>query len=226
VDGTLRTAADSARLNPRGHLVGGRLRAVPADLLVTEVALRGGLETLEHAAVTVRVLARSLRDSAEIDSDRSPVRDERTRARLAGVLGNLAAAIRAYGRLVQAFPSDSEQLESELAEHLEAARGERDELAALLEPRVPAEGGSSQWPLRGEILTHVDRLRTVVRPDAVVRPDLSRPVPRSRVHSLRRRLGRRGRDRVARDRGRHRTGPQRQLGGQPAREPISAQRDR
>jgi hypothetical protein len=223
VDGTLRTAADSVRLNPRG-LVGrlgrGSQRPAPAGLLVTEVALRGGLETLEHAAVTVRVLARSLRDSVEIESDRSPVHDEPTRARLAGVLGNLAAAVRTYGRLVQAFPSDGEQLESELAAHLEAARRERDELAALLEPRVPAEGGSGQWPLRGEILTHVDRLRTVVRPDAIVRPDLSRP----RVPALRRPLGQR--DRVTRDRRRHRAGLRSQRGGQLARELISAQRER
>ena len=220
VDGTLRTASDSVRLNPRGlfgRLGRGSQRQAPASLLVTEVALRGGLETLEHAAVTVRVLARSLRDSAEIDSDRSPVRDERTRARLAGVLASLAAAIRTYGRLVQAFPLDGEQLESELAAHLEAARRERDELAALLEPRVPAEGGSSQWPLRGELLTHVDRLRTVVRPDAVVRPDLSRPLPRPRVPSLRRPLGQR--DRATGTRERHRVAVPRLRSTPPVRAP-------
>jgi hypothetical protein len=185
VDDTLRQAADSVRLNPRSRLGRGlpgfaRREAVPDDLLVTEVALRGGLETLELATVTVRGLARSVLDSTGIDSDRSPVRDEQTRARLADVLSNLAQAIRTYGRLAQLYPLESETLTSELAEQLRAAHREQDELAAVLEPRVPAEGGSSEWPLRGEILTHVDRLRTGLRPEAVPRPELAHPVPRAR----------------------------------------------
>jgi len=60
VDDALRQAEDSVRLNPRG------LRLVD-----TPVSLRSRLETLEHAAITVRGLARSLADSirlAEADS--------------------------------------------------------------------------------------------------------------------------------------------------------------
>jgi hypothetical protein len=191
VDDTLRQAADSVRLNPRSRLGRGlpghaRRQPVPDNLLVTEVALRGGLETLELATVTVRGLARSVLDSTGIDSDRSPVRDEQTRARLADVLGNLAQAIRTYGRLVQLYPLESETLKSELAGQLRAAHREQDELAAVLEPRVPAEGGSSEWPLRGEILTHVDRLRTGLRPEAVPLPELAHPVPRARAGSGRR----------------------------------------
>jgi hypothetical protein len=177
VDDTLRTAADSVRLNPRGRLGG-----VPDDLLAVGAGLRGGLETLEHATVTVRGLARSILDSAGIDSDTSPVRDEQTRARLSDVLRNLAAAIRTYGRLVQVFPSDSGQLKSELEQQLEAAHREQDELAAVLEPRTPAAGGSSEWPLRGEILTHVDRLRTGLSPEIVARPVAP---PRIRLHRVR-----------------------------------------
>jgi Aromatic acid exporter family member 1 len=191
VDDTLRQVADSVRLNPRSRLRRGRLRPARCDLLVTEAPLRGGVEALEHATVTVRGLARSILDSADIESDLSPVRDERARATLADVLGNLAAAIRIYGRLMQASPSDSGPLESELAAQLEAALREQDELAAVLEPRVPAGGGSSEWPLRGEILTHVDRLRTGLRPDAVVRPDLARPPTRSRMRGPRRPSGKR-----------------------------------
>jgi hypothetical protein len=191
VDDTLRQAADSVRLNPRSRLgqslLGlARRRPVPDDLLVTEVALRGGVETLEHATVTVRGLARSILDSTGIDSDRAPVRDEQTRARLADVLGNLAEAIRTYGRMVQLYPSTSESLESELAGQLAAAHREQDELAAVLEPRVPAEGGSSEWPLRGEILTHVDRLRTGLRPEAMPHPELAHRVPSARTRPGRR----------------------------------------
>jgi Aromatic acid exporter family member 1 len=185
VDDTLRQATDSIRLNPRSRLGRGLLWAsrrqpAPDDLVVTEVALRGGLETLEHATVTVRGLARSILDSTGIDSDRAPVRDEQTRARLAEVLGNLAEAIRTYGRVVQLYPAESELLKSELAAQLAAAHRVQDQLAAVLEPRIPEQGGSSEWPLRGEILTHVDRLRTGLRPDAVPQPALPRPLPRSR----------------------------------------------
>jgi hypothetical protein len=153
VDDTLRQAEDSVRLNPR------TLRA-PSALTATKGALRGGMETLEHAALAVRVLARSLHDSSRIDSDASPVRDAQTRERLAGVLGKLAGAIRTYGRLVQTLPSGNEPLESELAAQLADAHRHQDLLAAMLEPRTAPDGASSQWPLRGEILSHVDRLRT------------------------------------------------------------------
>ena len=115
VDDTLRQAADSVRLNPRSRLGPGRRSpgspAAPGSLLVTEVALRGGVETLELATVTVRGLARSVLDATGIDSDSSPVRDEATRARLAAVLGQLAAAIRTYGQLLQLFPEQSEPLQ-------------------------------------------------------------------------------------------------------------------
>ncbi len=50
----------------------------------------------------MRVLARSVADSARIGSADSPVRDEQTRAQLAAVLGELSAAVRAYGQLVEA----------------------------------------------------------------------------------------------------------------------------
>jgi hypothetical protein len=203
VDDTLRQAAESVRLNPRGRLTGRPPRPgqqAPADPLATQVALRDGLETLEHSTVTVRGLARSILDSAGIDSDRSPARDPRTRARLAGVLGNLAAAIRTYRRLVQALPADSEQLREQLAGQLAAAHREQDELAALLEPRAAADGGSSEWPLRGAILTHVDRLRTGLRPDAALRPAPSRPAGLTRGRPRRRSSPRPGRSPARRER--------------------------
>jgi hypothetical protein len=165
VDGTLRTAADSVRLNPRTRLGG-----VPHDLLAVNAGLRGGLETLEHATVTVRGLARSILDSTGIESCTSPVRDAQTRARLADVLRDLAEAIRTYGRLVQAFPAGSDSLKSELACQLETAHRQQDKLAAVLEPRTLAGGGSSEWSLRGEILAHVDLLRTGLRAEIVVHP--------------------------------------------------------
>jgi hypothetical protein len=165
VDDTLREAADSARLNPRA-LVRSSSDATPVT--VTTVALRGGLEALEHAALTLRGLARSVLDSAEIASECSPVRDRETRVQLASVLAKLGEAIRTYGRLVQLTPVGSESLESELAAELDEAHRLQDELADLLKPQATT-GRPSEWPLRGEILAHVDRLRTGLNVETVHR---------------------------------------------------------
>jgi hypothetical protein len=163
VDDKLREAAESARLNPRALVT----PVGTAEATETTVALRGGLEALEHAALTLRGLARSVLDSAEIATKESPVRDHCTRVRLASVLAKLGEAIRTYGRLVQLTPAGDESLESELAAELEEAHGLQDELADLLKPRIGDGGEPSEWPLRGEILTHVDRLRTGLSVEAV-----------------------------------------------------------
>jgi hypothetical protein len=163
VDDTLREAVESAKLNPRALVT----PAGTAQATETTVALRGGLEALEHAALTLRGLARSVLDSAGIATKESPVRDRCTRVRLASVLAKLGEAIRTYGRLVQLTPAGDESLESELAAELEEAHGLQDELADLLKPRIGDGGEPSEWPLRGEILTHVDRLRTGLSNDAV-----------------------------------------------------------
>jgi predicted nucleic acid-binding Zn-ribbon protein len=163
VDDTLREAADSAKLNPRALVT----PAGTAQATETTVALHGGLEALEHAALTLRGLARSVLDSAGIATKESPVRDRCTRVRLASVLAKLGEAIRTYGRLVQLTPAGDESLESELAAELEEAHGLQDQLADLLKPRIGDGGEPSEWPLRGEILTHVDRLRTGLSVEAV-----------------------------------------------------------
>jgi fusaric acid resistance family protein len=173
VDDTLREAADSVKLNPRALV----LSSGATPVTVTTVALRGGLEALEHAALTLRGLARSVLDSVEIATEASPVRDKETRVQLASVLAKLGEAIRTYGRLVQLTPVGSESLESELAAELDEAHRLQDELADLLKPRAKA-GRPSEWPLRGEILAHVDRLRTGLDVEAIHRA--SRPPVRRR----------------------------------------------
>jgi uncharacterized membrane protein YgaE (UPF0421/DUF939 family) len=97
VDEALSQAEESVRLNPR------RLRFTdPA------AGLREGVDTLERAAIDIRVLARSVSDSVRIDSEHSPVREAATRARLAAVLAELSAAVRAYGQLLEAEPVSGE----------------------------------------------------------------------------------------------------------------------
>ena len=195
VDDTLRETTERTRLNPRTLVA----PAGTAQATETTVALRGGLEALEHAALTLRGLTRSILDSAEIATEASPVRDAATRERLATVLAKLGEAIRTYGRLVQATPTGDESLESELAAEFADAHQMQDELAEVLRPRVGDGGKPSEWPLRGELLTHVDRLRTGLSVEAV---DAVARVQRSARHKQRSRTrlrtGAPSRDRVAR----------------------------
>ena len=158
VDEALGQAEESVRLNPRRLRFGN-----PA------AGLRDGLDTLERAATDMRVLARSVADSTRIDSEHSPVREAETRARLAAVLTELSGAVHAYGQLIEADPvladhsdASAEPIAEELEDHLEEAQRQQDRLADLLstDPAERPEG----WPLRGEILAHVDRLRNELQP--------------------------------------------------------------
>ncbi len=168
VDDELRQAEDSVRLNPRG------LR-----LVNTPVSLRRRLETLEHAAITVRGLARSLADSIRLAEADSPMQDPEARGRLAGVLAELAAAIRIYGALAVTGTPGQDQLTAELERYLDAAQDQQDRLSELLgtDPAVRPVG----WPLRGELISHLDRLRSELRAGSPVAP----PRPR-RIRSWRR----------------------------------------
>ena len=168
MDEALGQAEESVRLNPR------RLRSRnPA------AGLREGVDTLERAATDLRVLARAVADSARLDSEDSPVKDPETRARLAAVIAELAAGVRAYGQLIEADPEpldaqdvQAEPLEVGLMDHLEEAQRQQDRLADVLavDPAERPDG----WPLRGEILAHVDRLRSELEPSRLTPPNEAR----------------------------------------------------
>jgi uncharacterized membrane protein YgaE (UPF0421/DUF939 family) len=167
VDDALGQAEESVRLNPR------RLRSDPA------AGLRDGVDTLERAATDLRVLARAVADSARLDSEDSPTKDPETRARLAAVITELAAGVRTYGQLIEADlePSDgpgegAEPIAEALGDHLEEALRQQDRLADVL-ATDPAERPDG-WPLRGEILAHVDRLRSELKPRQLPSPDQAR----------------------------------------------------
>jgi len=164
VDDALAQAEESIRLSPR------RLRSGdPA------AGLRDGVDTLERAATDIRVLARSVADSARIDNEHSPVKEAETRARLAAMLTELSAAVRAYGQLLEAEPVSAdfsafaaEPITEALEDHLEEAQRQQDQLADLLSTN-PA-GRPEGWQLRGEILSHVDRLRSELEPSHLPDP--------------------------------------------------------
>jgi uncharacterized membrane protein YgaE (UPF0421/DUF939 family) len=169
VDDALAQAEESIRLNPRRLTAGN-----PAT------GLREGLNTLERVATDLRMLARSVADSAGIDDEHSPVHEAATRARLAAVITELSAAVRAFGQLLEGDPVSrgfsafaAEPITEMLEEHLEEARRQQDGLADLLstDPAGRPEG----WQLRGEIVAHVDRLRSELEPGH--RPDATQVAP-------------------------------------------------
>ncbi len=192
LDDALSQAEESIRLNPR--------RLVAAN---PAAGLRDGVNTLERAATDMRVLARSVVDSARIDSEHSPIREADTRARLAAVLAELSAAVRSYGQLLEAEPTGAAErhryfgssglspapiaedlIAEDLEDHLEEAQRQQDRLADLLrtDPAERPEG----WPLRGEILAHVDRLRSELQPEHLPDQSQVRPPLRTALRELRR----------------------------------------
>ena len=187
VDDALAQAEESVRLNPRRLSVGD-----PA------AGLRDGIDTLERAATDMRVLARSVADSARIDSEHSPVKEAETRARLAascwpscprrcGPTDSCSRPTRCRAELASFA---AEPITEALEDHLEEAERQQDQLADLLSTN-PAEQPDG-WQLRGEILAHVDRLRSELEPShlpepAQVKPPLLTP-PLKALHERRERL--------------------------------------
>jgi uncharacterized membrane protein YgaE (UPF0421/DUF939 family) len=148
VDEALQQAEESTKLNPRSM-----------QLPYSTVTLRQSLETLEHSAITVRILARSLVDNTRLAGDDNPVNDPDVRRGLADTLGELSAAVRTYGSLATELdPGRHDALKTELERHLAAARDQQDRLSELLAAAPAARPVG--WPLRGEVISHLDRLRS------------------------------------------------------------------
>ena len=144
-------AEESVRLNPRSALI-----------IDPRVHLRRRLESLEHATLTIRGIARSLNDSAGLTDEVNPVRDPHAAHRVADVLRDLAAALRSYGRLARSKSVDREHLKANVDRHLADATEHQGAVTDVLraDPSAPSVG----WPLRGELVTHLDRLRTELNP--------------------------------------------------------------
>ncbi len=150
VDRALAEAEESVRMNPRARA-----------LAHANIALRDGLETLEHEAVTVRGIARSVADAARMDA--GPLRDDEVRERVASALRELAGAISDFGRLVRADiltggtgSAVRQRVEADLMRRLADARQHEDALADLVRDEPIA--GIPGWRLGGELLTHLTRL--------------------------------------------------------------------
>jgi uncharacterized membrane protein YgaE (UPF0421/DUF939 family) len=157
VDEALGEAEDSLRLRPPA------LR--PAR---TATPLRNGLETLEHAAVTIGRLARSVTDDALLPHGEAAALPADTPDMLAEALRHLAAAVRAFGGLIRADLTVGRVPEgNELERHLAQAREQQDRLAPVLRDTLGA--GAPGWPLRGEILVNLDRLTNELQAERLCR---------------------------------------------------------
>jgi uncharacterized membrane protein YgaE (UPF0421/DUF939 family) len=151
VEDALGQAEESVKLNPRSALV-----------IDPRVFLRYRLEKLERATVVVRGIARSLNDSAGLDEELNPVRDQPAARSVADVLGELAAALRSYGQLARSKSVDRSALKESVDRHLAEANERQRTVADVMraDPAAPSAG----WPVRGELVAHLDRLRTELYP--------------------------------------------------------------
>jgi len=149
IDQALAEAQESVRLNPRS-----RVGVTPGP----SPALHAALHHLEHSALSIRGVARSMADRTELRlKDRTGLGaymwEADMRERLAATLRALAAATRIYTRAVTTVSADEAvRLTAELEGRLSQARRHRNELGRVLR-RDPGH-----WPLHGELLVHLDRL--------------------------------------------------------------------
>jgi hypothetical protein len=156
---------ESRRLNPRAA---GSWNPVPD--------LRSGLDALEHSAVSLRLLLRSIADGAgaatvpdEERGRRQSAADSELRRTFAEVVVQLGRCIAAYGSAVR-LGARTDAAEGELQTALDRLRSALDELhrsrarlaeLLLVDPReAPAK-----WQLHGSLLAGLDRLLEELDPD-------------------------------------------------------------
>ena len=146
VDGALRQAEDSLRLNPR-----------ISEGLLARLGLLTGFDTLEVCVVVVRVLARSMTDLAKRREVGEPLFPAETAQALQELLAEVGAAMVSYAVLVTTPVSDNaEQAENRLAAELSSAWDRREPLARLLLDSVQQHPYA--WQLYGSLLAEIDRI--------------------------------------------------------------------
>ncbi|MFF0433742.1 aromatic acid exporter family protein [Streptomyces sp. NPDC004327] len=152
VDGALRTAEDSLRLNPRVK-----------EGLLHRIVLRTGLDTLEICAVVLRVLARTVTDLAKTRAG-AALLDRPAALALRETAQHTADAFVSFAVLVTAPGSaPAEAAEARLAAELRAARAARAHAAELLLVIALREPG--HWQLYGALLTEIDRVLDELDPE-------------------------------------------------------------
>ncbi|MEU9303440.1 aromatic acid exporter family protein [Streptomyces sp. NPDC048269] len=145
VDGALRQAEDSLRLNPRVR-----------EGALFSLVLRTGLDTLEICAVVLRVSCRTLTDLAKVRVEQ-PLLPPAISGALQDLYGHMAMAVEAFAELITAQVSaNAEEAEARLTKELSTARSSRERLAVLLLEQVRDHPGD--WQLHGALLAEADRV--------------------------------------------------------------------
>ncbi|MET9323531.1 FUSC family protein [Streptomyces sp. NPDC003038] len=146
VDGALRQAEDSLRLNPRVR-----------EGTLFRLVLRTGLDTLEICAVVLRVSCRTLTDLAKVRAEEEPLLPHPVTSALQDLYGHTAIAVESFAELITAQVSaNAEEAEARLTEELHTARVSRNRLADLLLEQVRDHPG--EWHLYGALLAEADRV--------------------------------------------------------------------
>ncbi|GAA2724685.1 FUSC family protein [Cellulomonas aerilata] len=175
-EATERIAAlrDSRRFNPRA--------LGTADV---EPILASGLDTLEHALLSIRALfAVVLTELPNATSVRDDPYGAELRTVFAVVLRDTAECLRSFGGLVVAEAEDrEEETEQALGQSLDVLRETQAILTELI--MVDAEANTSAWLLRGSILAAVEQVLSRLNLE-----DRARLHRRWMEEQARRRLGR------------------------------------
>ncbi|MCF6524284.1 aromatic acid exporter family protein [Streptomyces sp. JJ36] len=146
VDTQLSRAEESLRFNPRAAREG----------LLTRVALRTGLDTLEICTVVIRVASRTLTDLAR-ERTEEPLFPPEVAEALEELLRHLAETVLSFAVVVTSqVRSRAEKAEDRLQSELAAGGAARERVAHLLLARVQEH--PRQWQLHGALLAEVDRL--------------------------------------------------------------------
>lgn len=143
-------AEQSLRLNPRRH----RFEPVTPSL-------RAALASLEHAAVLLRGVMRSLADRAAVPPEPSGQDDER-RAALGDVLAGTAGALRAFGEYAAADVASATGELTALRSALDTTRAKLDAVGRPL--AADPLTARREWQLHGSLLTDIERLLGEIDP--------------------------------------------------------------
>lgn len=145
-DLTVARAEEAARLNPRVRRGRG-----------AQPRLRAALTALERGHITLRTIAREVRDRTELAPvlEASAAYSPAQRVALAGVLVDAAAAVEAVVPLA-AGTEDVNTARARLEANLAELSARRDRLAALLETDPVADPAA--WTQHGSLLANIDRL--------------------------------------------------------------------
>ncbi|MFJ5921282.1 aromatic acid exporter family protein [Kitasatospora sp. NPDC092948] len=146
VDGALRQAEDSLRMNPR-----------ISEGLLSRLVLRTGLDTLEICVVVIRVIARSLTDLAKRRTVDERLFPAEVAVALEELFAHIGGALVSFAVLVTTQVSrNAEEAEQRLTSELAAAWTCRENVAQLLLRRIQQD--PQAWQLHGSLLAEVDRI--------------------------------------------------------------------